>query len=124
MKFGWNLILNESVDHPGDWGIHLCNVLNSSDAYKNSFDINRTQGRIPHFEVVHVLFPEKSERRKLDQVMMDAGVAKFLTKKFNLKNYGVRRRLKSDEDWNKLLEPYFFMQNRWLYVYSTTYEMM
>lgn len=55
MQYGWSLFINESVKDPGDWAIHLCNSLNDSDSYKNSFDVQRTNGRKPHFEVVHVL---------------------------------------------------------------------
>ena len=107
MKYGWSMFINESVFHPGAWGVHLCNMLSESEAYKSSFDPQRTNGRPPHFEVSHVVYPSPSYRRKLDEVMMDEGIAKYLCKKYNLKNYGVRRRLKTSKDWEKLLQPYF-----------------
>ena len=39
--------------------------------------------------------------------MMDEGIAKYVIKKHDLKDYGVRRRLKTDEAWGGLLQPYF-----------------
>ena len=112
MQYGWRCFINESIKDPGDWAIHLCNTLNDSEPYKNSFDFQRTNGRQPHFQVVHVVYPEEGKRRKLDQVMMDDDIAKYLVKKHNLKNYGVRRRLKTDEHWNEMLQPYFVDANR------------
>ena len=107
MQYGWSLFINESVKDPGDWAIHLCNCLNDSEPYKSSFDTQRTNGRKPHFEVVHVVDPPEEKRRKLDEVMMDDDIAKYLVRKFNLKSYGARRRLKTDEDWKQILHPFF-----------------
>ncbi len=107
MRFGWALFVNESVFDPGDWGIHLCNVLNTSEEYKKSFDPTRTAGKMPYFEVTQVKFPEVGGRRKLDQVMSDFGVVRYLMKKFNLKSYRSRRRYQTDADWDELLHPYF-----------------
>lgn len=107
MKYGWNLLLNESVEDPGDWAIHLCCCLNESEAYKNSFDTQRTSDRVPFFQVLGDVTPKTGLLRKLDQVMMDNNVARYICNKFNLKNYGVRRRMKSEEIWHDLLEPYF-----------------
>ena len=107
MKYGWNLLLNESVEDPGDWAIHLCCCLNESEAYKNSFDTQRTSDRSPFFQVLGDVSPKTGPKRKLDQVMMDNNVARYLCNKFNLKNYGVRRRMNTQEKWDKLLQPYF-----------------
>ena len=52
-------------------------------------------------------FYSRATRRKLDQVMMDEGIAKFVIKKHNLKDYAVHRRIKTDEAWHELLRPYF-----------------
>ena len=107
MKFGWNLLLNESVSDAGDWAIHLCCCLNESEEYKACFDTQRTSDRSPFFQVLSEITPEGEPLRKLDQVMMDDGICRYLCNKFNLKNYGVRRRLKTQENWDALLKPYF-----------------
>lgn len=107
MKYGWNLLLNESVEDPGDWAIHLCCCLNESQAYKNSFDTQRTSDRSPFFQVLGDITPEGGPTRKLDQVMMDNNIARYLCNKFNLKNYAVRRRMNTQEKWDELLQHYF-----------------
>jgi len=105
MEYGWSLFVNDTAADPGDWAIELCRKLNTDEAYLNSFDLSRTSGKPPRFQVLDDVTQEP--RRKLDQVMMDEGIAKFVIKKHNLKDYAVRRRLKTDEAWHELLHPYF-----------------
>ena len=105
MKYGWCLFINDTATDPGDWAIEMCKTLNENQTYLDSFDKQRTNGKTPHFRVLDDI--TQKPRRKLDQVMMDEGIAKYLLKKYNLKDFGVRRGFKTDEDWNKLLQPYF-----------------
>jgi hypothetical protein len=105
MVYGWNLFVNDTVEDPGDWAIALCKTLNEKKVYVDSFDLTRTSGKPPHFQVLDDI--TQDPRRKLDQVMMDEGIAKYVIRKHNLKDFGIRRRLKTDEAWRNLLEPYF-----------------
>ena len=107
-KFGWAVHLNESVRDPGKWGTHVCNLLNGNKAYMESFDPSRTQGKSPFFDVSQVLFPrEESNRRTLDQVMTDEGIVRYLVSKLNLRSWSGRRKIKTEADWARVLEPFF-----------------
>ena len=105
MRYGWSLFVNDTETDAGDWALAMCKTLNESQAYVGSYDISRTNGKPPRFQVLDEITQEPP--RKLDEVMMDEGIAKFLLKKYNLKDFGVRRALKTDEAWNELLQPYF-----------------
>lgn len=105
ITFGWFMFLNDDIEDAGNWALHVCNVLNEQESYKQGFDPQKTSDRLPFFQVLDDITEEP--KRKLDQVMMDRNIVLYLCNKFDLNNYGVRRHLKTDEAWNELLQPYF-----------------
>lgn len=103
--YGWNIYMSESVHDEVNFGVNLCNHLNKSEEYRSQFDATKTSGKYPFFFVLDSM--TASPKRYLDEAIMDEDVANYVVFKYSLSNLQARRQLQHDENWIKILQPYF-----------------
>ena len=104
-RFGWPVFVTDMVEDANMYAFHLCNTLNGSSEYIESFDAQRRFSRKPFFIVTKNT--TANPPRKWDQVMVRKDVLKYVCNKFNLRDMQVRMQYSADGRWENLLQHYF-----------------
>lgn len=102
-SFSWFCYINDGLEDAVGFVMNAAQVLNNDETYLNKFKLERTNGRKPYFEVVDVI---SAQDKKLSQFMFPSDVAKYVNRKHNLSNFGVRQRM-NNNDWTNLMKRYF-----------------
>ena len=104
-RFGWPVFVTDMIKDANMYAFHLCNTLNGSKEYIESFDAQRRFSRKPFFIVTKNT--TANPPRKWDQVMVRQDVLKYVCDKFNLRDMQARMQYSAEGRWEELLQHYF-----------------
>ena len=104
-RFGWPVFVTDMVTDANMYAFHLCNTLNGSKEYIESFDPQHKFSRKAFFIVTKNM--TANPPRKWDQVMVRQDVLKYVCNKFNLRDMQARMQYAAEGRWENLLQHYF-----------------